>query len=204
MIWIAVLVCRLLANPLMNLLQPAFVCRTGFRESGHPGRPRHNFSRCQKEDALRFSHQDEIMEPSLLSENLRSAVCNAHIGLIHVHIQPRRATFGMEKWGYFGWCRLQGFLISPVGVTGSGPAPPGALQIIKWPTVSASNPDANVSLHACANTHQQIAGGSSLHSLMHATSVKSRLDSQMWSGCSGGKTTAPPWGHCYASVSVCL
>lgn len=42
--------------------------------------------------------EDEIKEPSLLSGNLRSAVvCKAHIGLIHVHIQPRRATFGMEK-----------------------------------------------------------------------------------------------------------
>lgn len=39
-----------------------------------------------------------VSELSLLSDNLMSAVVfNAPIGLIHVHIQSRRATFEMEK-----------------------------------------------------------------------------------------------------------
>lgn len=38
---------------------------------------------------------------------MSAVVLNAPIGLIHVHIQSRRATFGMEKWRNFGCLSLQ-------------------------------------------------------------------------------------------------
>lgn len=60
-------------------------------------------------------------------------------------------------------------------MTGSAPAPPGPIQIIKWPAVSAS---CETHMRVYANTHQQIGGGSSSRNFVHATGEKTRLDSQ--------------------------
>lgn len=144
-----------------------------------------------------------VREPSLLTDNLTSAdVVNTYIGQIHVHIKSRKAIFEDGK--------VREFWLTP------SPGNPLIAGRCDWFQSSAAwahsdnkmacglsfvHTDANGSPHACAKTYRQVGGGSRLHSLRHATGVKTCLDSQKWRAAvevGQQRSLKPLLGHCFS------